>query len=50
MKKVHWMLIPVAAFVMVCIIFKSVFFVGVVPSSSMEPTISKGSWILDWGT
>lgn len=47
MKKYRWVLPPLLLCVSVWILFQTVLFVGIVPSSSMEPTIPTGSVI--WG-
>lgn len=47
MKKYRWILLPILLCVSVWTLFQTVFFVGIVPSSSMEPTIPTGSVI--WG-
>lgn len=47
MKKYRWVLPPILLCVSVWIVFQTVLFVGIVPSSSMEPTIPTGSVI--WG-
>lgn len=47
MKKYRWMLLPVLLYICIWILFQFVLFVGIVPSSSMEPTIPTGSVI--WG-
>ncbi len=39
-------LIPAAIFITLFILFHTVFLIGVVPSSSMEPTLHEGSLIL----
>lgn len=46
LKKVHWAVLPVLLCFGVWLLFQTVLFVGVVPSSSMEPTIPAGSVIL----
>ena len=45
MKKYIWLLIPVFVATMVVVLMKTVFFIGYVPTSSMEPTLKKGSVI-----
>ena len=45
MKKRTIFLIPVIVFVGILILFKTVFFVGYVPSGSMEPTLKTNSVI-----
>ena len=45
MKKRMIFLIPVAVFIGVLILFKTVFFIGFVPSASMEPTLKTNSVI-----
>lgn len=46
MKKISWLLVPIVLFAAVCVLFRAVLFVGVVPSASMEPTIPAGSVLL----
>ena len=46
MKKYHWILLPILLCFSVWLLFHTVLFVGIVPSSSMEPTIPEGSIIL----
>lgn len=45
MKKRMIILIPVAVFIGIFILFKTVFFIGFVPSESMEPTLKTNSLI-----
>lgn len=45
MKKYKWLIIPVFVATMVLVLMKTVFFIGYVPTSSMEPTLKKGSLI-----
>lgn len=45
MKKRVILLIPVAVFIGIFILFKTVFFIGFVPSESMEPTLKTNSLI-----
>lgn len=45
MKKYIWLLIPVFVAAMVVVLMKTVFFIGYVPTSSMEPTLKKGSLV-----
>ena len=45
MKKRMIFLIPVIVFIGVLILFKTVFFIGFVPSASMEPTLKTNSVI-----
>ena len=45
MKKYIWLLIPVFVAAMVIVLIKTVFFIGYVPTSSMEPTLKKGSLV-----
>ena len=45
MKKYTWLLIPVFVAAMVVVLMKTVFFIGYVPTSSMEPTLKKGSLV-----
>ena len=44
LKKFIW-LIPVFVAAMVVVLMKTVFFIGYVPTSSMEPTLKKGSLV-----
>lgn len=46
MKKYRWILLPILLCLSVWLLFHTVLFVGIVPSSSMEPTIPEGSIIL----
>jgi len=46
MKKWKWILLPIAVFAMVFSLFRFVFFIGFVPSASMEPTLKENSFIL----
>ena len=46
MKKYRWILLPILLCFGVWLLFHTVLFVGIVPSSSMEPTIPEGSIIL----
>ena len=46
MKKYRWILLPILLCFSVWLLFQTVLLVGVVPSSSMEPTIPEGSIIL----
>ena len=46
MKKYRWILLPSRLCFSVWLLFHTVLFVGIVPSSSMEPTIPEGSIIL----
>ena len=45
MKKYIWLLIPVFVAAMVVVLMKTVFFIAYVPTSSMEPTLKKGSLV-----
>ncbi len=45
MKKRMILLIPVAVFIGIFILFKTVYFIGFVPSESMEPTLKTNSLI-----
>ena len=45
MKKYKWLIIPVFVATIVVVLMKTVFFIGYVPTSSMEPTLKKGSLI-----
>ena len=46
LKRVRWAILPILLCVGVWGLFRTVFFVGIVPSSSMEPAIPAGSIIL----
>ena len=46
MKKYKWLIIPVFVATMVLVLMKTMFFIGYVPTASMEPTLKKGSLIL----
>ncbi len=46
LKKVRWMLIPIMLSILLMILMKTVFFLGYVPTESMEPTLKKDSFIL----
>lgn len=46
MKKLLKWLVPAFVLVTTVLLFRFVFFVGYVPTESMEPTIPKGSYIL----
>lgn len=46
MKKHYMIIIPVLCLVLMTILFRMIFFIGYVPSSSMEPTLKAGSVIL----
>lgn len=46
MKKLLPILIPVFCAILVLVLFRFVFYLGYVPTASMEPTIHKGSLIL----
>ncbi len=46
MRKRGWIFIPICVAVLILILFKTVFFIGYVPTESMEPTLKKGSIIL----
>ena len=46
LKKYRWILLPILLCFSVWLLFHTVLFVGIVPSSSMEPTIPEGSFIL----
>lgn len=46
LKRVRWAILPILLCVGVWGLFRTVLFVGIVPSSSMEPTIPEGSFIL----
>ena len=46
MKRFRWAILPILLCCSVWLLFHTVLFVGIVPSSSMEPTIPAGSVIL----
>ena len=46
MKRIRFLLGPALICLVVCILLKTVLFLGYVPSASMEPTIASGSYIL----
>lgn len=46
MKRFRWAVLPILLCFSVWLLFRTVLFVGIVPSSSMEPTIPAGSAIL----
>ncbi len=46
MRKRGWIFIPICVAVLILILFKTVFFIGYIPTESMEPTLKKGSIIL----
>lgn len=46
MKKYRWILLPILLCFSVWLLFQTALFVGIVPSSSMEPTIPEGNIIL----
>ena len=46
MKRFRWAILPILLCCSVWLLFHTVLLVGVVPSSSMEPTIPEGSIIL----
>lgn len=46
MKRVRWAILPILLCFGVWMLFRTVLFVGIVPSSSMEPAIPAGSVIL----
>lgn len=48
MKLYKKLLIPLLVVAVTLGLFRSVFFIGYVPSSSMEPTLKQGSVILGW--
>ena len=52
MKKVfqacRFLLAPIICAAVILVLAKFVFFIGYVPSASMEPTIESGSYILGW--
>ena len=45
MKKYVWLIIPVFVAAMVFVLMKTVFFIGYVPTASMEPTLKEGDFI-----
>lgn len=46
LKSVRWLLVPVLLSLLLLILMKTVFFLGYVPTESMEPTLKKNSFIL----
>lgn len=46
LKKYRWILLPILLCFSVWLLFQTALFVGIVPSSSMEPTIPEGNIIL----
>ena len=46
MKRIRFLLGPALICLLVCIVLKTVLFLGYVPSASMEPMIASGSFIL----
>lgn len=46
LKRIRWMIIPILLCAAIVVLMKTVLFLGYVPSSSMEPTITAKSWIL----
>ena len=46
MKRFRWAILPILLCCSVWLLFHTVLFVGIVPSSSMEPTIPEGNIIL----
>ncbi len=46
MRKRGWIFIPICVALLALILFRTVFFIGFVPTTSMEPTLKKGSIIL----
>jgi len=46
LKNVRWLLIPIMLSVLLMILMKTIFFLGYVPTESMEPTLKKDSFIL----
>lgn len=46
LKRFRWAVLPILLCFSVWLLFRTVLFVGIVPSTSMEPTISAGSAIL----
>ena len=46
MKRIRFLLGPALICLVVCILLKTVLFLGYVPSASMEPMIASGSFIL----
>ena len=43
--KNKWLLIPLLSFILVLVLFRYVFYIGYVPTNSMEPTIMTGDKI-----
>lgn len=46
LKNVRWLLIPILLSILLLILMKTVFFLGYVPTESMEPALKKDSFIL----
>ena len=42
-KRIIYILIPMMVFIGIFLLFRTVFFIGVVPSASMEPTLKENS-------
>lgn len=42
-KRIKYILIPVMVFIGIFLLFRTVFFIGVVPTASMEPTLKENS-------
>ena len=45
-KKCGWAIIPIFVMVLILVLFRVVLMIGYVPTSSMEPTIEAGSYVL----
>lgn len=45
-KNTRWLLIPLLLSLLLLILMKTIFFLGYVPTESMEPTLKKDSFIL----
>jgi signal peptidase I len=48
LKRIRKWLVPLLCGLVVVLLFRFVFFIGYVPSSSMEPTIPQDSYIFGW--
>ena len=45
-RKIRWLIVPLLICTAICVLMKTVLFLGYVPTASMEPTIPAESWIL----
>jgi signal peptidase I len=48
LKRIRKWIVPLLCGLTVVLLFRFVFFIGYVPSASMEPTIKHGSYIFGW--